>query len=62
MFTTIKNAAIITTVIHLSGVLGHGVVRKITIDGVEYVFHFIAFFIIQHSLFIFPCSFPGVNP
>lgn len=62
MFMNIKNAALIATVIHSSGVLGHGFVRKITIDGVEYVFHFISFFRIQNSLFLFPCSYPGANP
>ena len=60
MFTKIKNTAIIATAIHFSGVLGHGFVRKITIDGVESVFHIVEFFRITH--FMSPCSFPGTNP
>ena len=43
MFAEIKNAAIVATAIHLSGVLGHGFVKKITIDGVEYVCYCIKF-------------------
>jgi len=53
MFTKIKNAAIVATAIHLSGVLGHGFVRKVTIDGVEYVYHPTDLFRIQNSLFCF---------
>jgi hypothetical protein len=51
MFTKVKNAAIISSAIHLSGVLGHGFVRKVTIDGVEYVFHPTESFRIQSSPF-----------
>jgi len=36
MFTKIKNAAITAIAIHFSGVLAHGFVRKITIDGVDF--------------------------
>jgi len=36
MFADIKNAAILATAIHLTGVLGHGFVKKITIDGVDF--------------------------
>lgn len=43
MFGEIKNAAILAAAVHLSGVLGHGSVRKITIDGTEYV-HYLTHF------------------
>jgi len=36
MFAEIKNAAFLATALHFSGVLGHGFVRKITIDGVDF--------------------------
>jgi len=36
MFAEIKNAAIVAAALHLTGVFGHGFVRKITIDGVDY--------------------------
>lgn len=37
MFAETKNAVLIATAIYLTGVLGHGFVRKITIDGEECV-------------------------
>lgn len=43
MFTEIKNAAIVAAALHLTGVLGHGFVKKITIDGVEYVYYLVEF-------------------
>ena len=49
MFTKINTAALIVSAIHFSGVLGHGFVRKVTIDGVEYVFHLIEFFRAENS-------------
>jgi len=36
MFADLKKAALVAAAIHLSGVLGHGFVKKITIDGVDY--------------------------
>ena len=50
MFTKIKTAAFIVSALHFSGVLGHGFVRKVTIDGVEYVFHLIETFRTENPL------------
>ena len=60
MFTKIKNATILAIVIHFSGVWGHGFVRKITIDGVESVFHVVEFFKVN-SLYV-PVQLPWYKP
>jgi len=36
MFAQVKKTAVVATAIHLTGVLGHGFVAKITIDGVDF--------------------------
>lgn len=43
MFSKSKHAAIIAATISLTGVLGHGFVLKVTIDGVEYAFYLVNF-------------------
>jgi hypothetical protein len=61
MFADLKKAALVAAAIHLSGVLGHGFVKKITIDGVEYVYRLLVFFTIP-NLRIFYLQLPWCKP
>ena len=53
MFAEIKKAALVAATIHLTGVLGHGFVKQLTIDGVVYVYYIFASLRIQNSCIFF---------
>jgi hypothetical protein len=53
MFAEIKQTTLVFTILQLTGALGHGFVRKVTIDGVEYMPYLIErFWILKLTYFL----------